>query len=174
LPPTTYSAWLPLLDRFAAGDDTVLLDMQRGTIEWSNVVAERILQQLAGALKQRLEVLTAGFQKRLDRSASQVEMRAALGWAQQQLTPLGVFCLLPALEPRVQTHLSEECKRWVDRTQSSLETSARAGAGDPSTLAMLVASGLRWPPPPPLDSSSASDGGNPASAKPSPGRRVLL
>ena len=123
--PRSYAEWLPLLDRFAAGDDVVLDALGRGTIDWTNVVAERWTIQVADALAKRLDRLSKTLQTGMNRAGgdSFAIARAMLD-ARRALEPLFTLARLPGAPDQVRQHLGGELDRFVTQTQKSLEESS--------------------------------------------------
>lgn len=120
--PQTYAEWMPLLDRFRSGDDSVLDDLRGGSIEWTNVVAERWTRQVSDCLTARLQALSKQLQTGLDRARGDYfAIASALLMVRRGLTPLRQFVTMPAVPTDVQRHIESELNRWIAETQSSLE-----------------------------------------------------
>src|SRR5215212_11129456 len=112
--PHSYAAWLPLLDRFHEGDDSVLALMQQGSIEWSAVVAERWTSQVSSALGKRLTMLSKQLQVGLDRSRGEsFAVSGALLNARRSLHRLREFASIPCLPDNVRSYLQNEIDRWA-------------------------------------------------------------
>jgi hypothetical protein len=125
-PPRVYAEWLPLLDQFREGDDAVLEAMRAGTIEWTNVVAERWTSHIAGALTARLQAVSRQLQVGLDRSRGDVfAISKAMIGARRSLVSLRLLATLPCAPENVQKHLVSELDRFVTQTQETLEKGAR-------------------------------------------------
>lgn len=123
--PHSYAAWLPLLDRFHDGDDSVLVLMQQGSIEWTAVVAERWTFQLSSALGNRLTILSKLLQLWLDRSRGETfAIAQALLNARRSLQRLREFASISCLPDNVKSHLQNEIDRWAKETQRVLEENA--------------------------------------------------
>jgi hypothetical protein len=121
-----YAEWLPLLDRFRDGDDSVLQAMRDGTIEWTNVVAERWTSRVAEVLSGRLKLLSAKLQLAFDRSAGDMfAISQAMLGARRSLIPLFALASLPCAPGDVKRHLQNELERFIQQTQESLERGAR-------------------------------------------------
>jgi hypothetical protein len=172
--PATYGEWLPLFDQFRAGDDFVLEAMRGGSIEWTNVVAERWTRQVADSLSTRLQALSKQLQTSLDRARGDYfAISNALLLTRRGLSPLRAFVSMPALPPDVKTHLASELDRWATETQKSLERHAEGIRHDQGRLLKTIRDHplntvVEPPPNPPVVQSSGS--GNP----PVRGRRVIL
>ena len=120
--PHTYAEWVVRLDQFGAGDDTCLEAMQCGSIEWTNVVAQRWTRQVSEALAARLRALSKQLQTGLDRAGGDaVAISTALLGVRRGLGPLRTFGSLSSFPEVVQTHLRAELDRWASQTQQSLE-----------------------------------------------------
>ena len=124
-PPRVYAEWLPLVDRFAAGEDGVLPILQAGSLDWTHVVAERFTRRLADALATRLQRITTDLQRALDRTTGDVcAVSFALLGARRALIPLRAFATLTAAPDVVRTMLADEVTRFATRTQAAFEASA--------------------------------------------------
>jgi len=125
-PPRAYAEWLPLLDRFTEGDDLVLDLMRRGSIEWTNVVAERWTGRVAASLTARLQEVSRRLQTGMNRSSGDpFAISRAMLDARRSLAPLYALASLPCVPQEVQSHLSHELERFVTQTQETLEESAK-------------------------------------------------
>lgn len=137
--PRTYAEWLPLLDRFRSGDDSDIQTMQNGSIEWTNVVAERWTRQVADALAARLQALSTNLQTGLNRARGDYfAVSNGLLAARRGLAPLRSFVALPCFPEMVRSHLASELDRWVTQTQNSLEKSAMEVRHDQGQLLKTI------------------------------------
>jgi hypothetical protein len=172
--PQAYAEWLPLLDRFRTGDDAALDPMRYGSIEWTNVVAERWTRHVADTLNARLQALSKQLQAGLDRARGDYfAISNALLLARRGLAPLLTFVNLPAIPADVQSHLSSELTRWTTETQKSLERHAEGVRHDQGRLLKTIrdhplTAVSEAPPTAPISQSSDS------ALPPSRGRRILL
>lgn len=172
--PQAYAEWLPLLDRFRSGDDAALALMQCGSIEWTNVVAERWTRHVADALNARLHALSKHLQTGLDRArGDHFAISNALLLARRGLAPLRDFVSLPAIPVDVRTHLLSELNRWTAETQRSLERHAEGVRHDQGRLLKTIrdhplTAVSEAPPIAPISQSPESE------PPPSRGRRILL
>ena len=171
--PRAYADWMPLLDRFRASDDSSLEPMQQGSIEWTNVVAERWTRQVADSLSVRLQALSKQLQTNLDRArGDHFAISNALLFARRSLLPLRAFVSLPALSADVRKHLVSELNRWSAETQKSLERHAEGVRHDQGRLLKTIrdhplTTGVDEPRP-------FSRGTEPDGAPAPRGRRVIL
>jgi hypothetical protein len=123
--PRSYAAWLPLLDRFREGDDSVLDLMRQGSIEWSGGVAERWTSQVSSAVDRRLTMLSKQLQLWLNRSRGECFLVAgALLNARRSLDRLREFAAMPCIPDNVKSHLRSQIDRWASETQKVLEENA--------------------------------------------------
>jgi hypothetical protein len=137
--PRTYAEWMLLLDRFGEGDDTVIVFMRQGTLDWTNVVAERWTRQVAACLTARLQFLSQQLQRMLDRSRDDhFAISNSLLITRRGLTPLRMFVQLPVLPEEVKQHLVSELDRWALETQKSLERHAAGVRHDQGRLLKTI------------------------------------
>ena len=137
--PRTYAEWLTLLDPFRSGDDSGLKAMQNGSIEWTNIVAERWTRQVCEALTARLQALSKQLQTGLDRARGDASgISNALLGARRALGPLRAFVSLPCLPEGVRNHLEAELNRWITETQNSLERHAAQVRHDQGRLLKTI------------------------------------
>jgi hypothetical protein len=123
--PRSYAGWLPLLDRFKDGDDSVLDLLREGSIEWTSIVAERWTAQLSSALERRLTMLSKQLQLWLDRSRGEsFAVAGAVLNARRCLDRLREFASIPCVPDNVKSHLTSEIDRWAMETQKVLEENA--------------------------------------------------
>ncbi len=173
-PPQIYAEWLPLLDRFRAGDDSVLEVLKLGTIEWTNVVAERWTRQIADSLSIRLQALSKQLQTALDRARGDYfAISNALLAARRALSPLRTFVTMSGIPSDIREHLESELNRWTTETQKSLERHAETIRHDQGRLLKTIRDHpLVGAPelPPSLPISPTLEANNP----PTRGRRVIL
>src|SRR5882757_4923862 len=171
--PTTYAEWLLLLVRFRAGDDSAVDILRSGTIEWTNVVAERWTRQVADCLTIRLQALSKQLQTALDRArGDHFAISNALLMTRRSLTPLRAFVGMSSLPSDVRSHLVSELDRWAGETQQSLERHAESVRQDQGRLLKTIRdhplTTVIEPPTSPL--AQEQGGGSP----PVRGRRVIL
>jgi hypothetical protein len=137
--PRTYAEWLPLLDRFAEGDDSVVSLLSGGRIEWTNVVAERWTRQVSACLSVRLQALSKQLQSGLDRArGDRFAISNAIIIARRGLVPLRAFVSVPAYPSEVQAYLLSELDRWVSESQKSLEKHAEGIRHDQGLLLKAI------------------------------------
>jgi hypothetical protein len=129
--PAIYAEWVPLLERFRDGDDSVLELLLAGTLEWTNVVAERWTARVAEAFDARLKQVAARLQLALDRSRGDAfSVSQALLGARRALAPLHAVAAMSCAPAGVREHFAGEVLRFAARTQESLEASAKRNRAD--------------------------------------------
>lgn len=171
--PQSYAQWLPLLDRFREGNDSVLEAIRDGSIQWTNIVAERWTRQVTDALTGRLKGVSKQLQAGLNRAGSDsFAISNALLGARRALAPLRAFVAMPSFPDNVREHLGRELERWVAETQRSLEKSAMEIRLDKGEILKAIRGN-------PLNATSeceqARANSQPVPADPLPrGRRVIL
>lgn len=137
--PSAYASWLPLLDRFREGDDAALDLMRQGSIEWSNVVAQRWTQHVTAAFEGRLQAISKQLQLGLNRSSGDAfALARSLLDARHALQPLRAFISLPSLPEEVRNHLQSELERWATQTQDRLEKGAQEIRADNGRLLKII------------------------------------
>ena len=170
--PHVYAEWLTLLDRFRVGDDSVLGVMQHGSIQWTNVVAERWTRQISDSLTTRLQTLSKQLQANLDRAGGDYfAISKALLVTRQGLSPLKAFVSLPAVPAELRKHLESELERWTIETQESLERHAHGVRHDQGRLLKTIRDHSLNTPMQAVVDKSAQGQEEPA---PVPRRRVIL
>ena len=131
LPPTgpqTYAQWSDCLDRLASGleDDACLAQMARGTLAWSGGVGPLFAQRLADEFNARLTRCSERLTRDLRAGADEASVVRAIVNARQSLFFLHRLAQLPAFAETLRSHLVREVRGFAERSQQSLEDSARA------------------------------------------------
>lgn len=125
-PPVIYADWVVLLERFGSGEDEVVPIMQKGSIEWTNVVAERWTLQLSIAFQSRLRSLSGLLQTAFDRARDIDGIANAMLMARRGLGPLQAFIRIDAIREDIKANLAAELNGWATGTQEALERHAEA------------------------------------------------
>jgi len=171
--PASYAEWVPLLERFRDGDDSVLELLIAGTLEWTNVVAERWTTRVTEAFDARLKAVASRLQLALDRSRGDAfSVSQALLGARRALAPLYAAAAMSCAPENVREHWASEVARFAARTQESLEASAKRNHAD------LLLKALRDNPltviVPAAAPSRETDSTTAAPVQAARGRRILL
>lgn len=131
-PPASYAQWSQHLDALARGDDddNCLRQLHAGSLHWSAGVAPLFVQRLADEVQRRLNVcadrLQRDLQQRAMRGGQEPMVVRAIVQARAQLAFIHRLCLLPALPEGTRQQLAGEVRKFAERSQQSLETTARA------------------------------------------------
>jgi hypothetical protein len=170
--PAAYAEWLPLIEQFRDGDDGVLQAMQNGTLEWTNVVAERWTARMAEAFNVRLEKVSRQLQMALDRAAGDAfAVSKGMLTARRALSPLRTAAALPCLPDHVRDHFAGEVARFATQTQESLESSAKRIRSDGGAMLKAIRDNPLTAVEPPAADPEPQPDSPPSTAR---GRRVLL
>lgn len=125
--PRTYAQWSACLDVLSAGtqDEACLELMRRGDLAWTGGVATLFSQRLADEFNARLsrcsDWLTRDLRQGVDES---LIVRAILN-ARKGLHFLHRLAMLDVFPETLRTHLSDEVRKFAQRSQQSLEDSAK-------------------------------------------------
>lgn len=139
--PASYAQWSQCLDALARGDDdeNCLQTLYAGSLHWSAGVAPLFVQRLSDEVQRRLNVCADRLQRDLHgsghRGGQETLVVRAIVQARTQLHFVHRLCLLPALPPDTRSQLAAEVRKFAERSQHSLEDSARADrSGQRATL----------------------------------------
>ena len=123
----TYSEITNLLNRFQAGEDGVILDLENTLCDLNSQVAQRLIERMSQAMNERLKVSQDLFCKVLvnnDQSAISLELASL----KKRLQMISRLTRLPFLPPQVsemmQNKFSEVCReieQSLKRNTKSLE-----------------------------------------------------
>lgn len=124
----TYAQWSECLDRLAQGleDEQCLARMARGQLAWGTGVGPLFVKRLSEELQRRLTACAERMTRDLRSSAAEAQVVRAILQARSQLFFLHRLCQLPALTETARTQLTDEVKRFAERSQQSLLDSAQA------------------------------------------------
>lgn len=178
--PQTYAQWSACLDRLAAGleDEACLALMGQGTLQWSGGVGPLFAQRLAEEFNARLTRCSERLTRDLQSGADEASVVRAIVNARQALFFLHRLAQLPTFAETLRSHLTREVRGFAERSQQSLEDSARADRSGRLRLLLQNNPLLRYatqtappPAPPPAAPASAAP---PAPADAGPRRRNIL
>jgi hypothetical protein len=126
-PPSTYAEWSACIDLFESGldDAGALAAMQAGTLTWTSGVAERFSERMANTFNKRLSTCADRMTRELGTGADEVTLVRALTDARRTLCLLHTAATLPIFPPTLQNHLTGSVKNYAERSQQSLEESAK-------------------------------------------------
>ena len=127
-PPRTYAEWVAVLDMLKSktDDESVLLAMQQGTIEWQSGVAERFAKKLIDVINYRMNRASDKFQKEMGRAYGQERaIVQALLALRKEMSFLSKAINLPAIPENDRQQYYQLVISQANSMQSSLEDSAK-------------------------------------------------
>ena len=127
-PPRTYAEWVAVLDMLKSktDDESVLLAMQQGTIEWHSGVAERFTKKLIDVINYRMNSASDKFQKEMGRAYGQERaIVQALLALRKEMSFLSKAINLPAIPENDRQQYYQLVISQANSMQSSLEDSAK-------------------------------------------------
>jgi hypothetical protein len=127
-PPRTYAEWVAVLDMLKSktDDESVLLAMQQGTIEWQSGVAERFAKKLIDVINYRMNSASDKFQKEMGRAYGQERaIVQALLALRKEMSFLSKAINLPAIPENDRQQYYQLVISQANSMQSSLEDSAK-------------------------------------------------
>ena len=127
-PPRTYAEWVAVLDmlKSKADDESVLLAMQQGTIEWQSGVAERFAKKLIDVINYRMNSASDKFQKEMGRAYGQERaIVQALLALRKEMSFLSKAINLPAIPENDRQQYYQLVISQANSMQNSLEDSAK-------------------------------------------------
>lgn len=126
--PRTYAEWVAVLDMLKSktDDESVLLAMQQGTIEWQSGVAERFAKKLIDVINYRMNSASDKFQKEMGRAYGQERaIVQALLALRKEMSFLSKAINLPAIPENDRQQYYQLVISQANNMQSSLEDSAK-------------------------------------------------
>jgi len=127
-PPRIYAEWVSVLDQLKAktDDESVLLLMQRGSIEWQSGVAERFAKKLVDTINARMNVASDKFQRDMRNARGHEGMIVqALLSLRKEMKFLLQAIDLPAIPEKDRAQYCQLVRDQANSMQSSLEDSAK-------------------------------------------------
>ncbi len=126
--PRTYSEWSACLDVLEAGldDAATIAVMRQGTLDWTGGVAEMFSRRIAGTLDVKLQRCADQMARQLGAGGDEVTIVRAMTNTRTILRNLHEMATLPVFPAVLSEHLSSELQRYAQRTQQSLEDSAKS------------------------------------------------
>ena len=127
-PPRTYAEWVAVLDMLKSkvDDESILIAMQQGSIEWQSGVAERFAKKLIDVINFRMNSGSDKFQKEMGRAYGQerVIVQALLA-LRKEMCFLSKVINLSAIPEKDRQHYYQLVISQANSMQSSLEDSAK-------------------------------------------------
>lgn len=136
--PHSYIEWSNCLDLLERGlEDAATLDaMEQGKLEWTAGLAELFSERVSATLSVRLNRCADQLSRQLRAGADEVTLVRALLNTRSILVELKRIGQLTSLPDMLRSHLLGELDKYAQRTQSSLEDSAKSDRS--GRLASLV------------------------------------
>jgi hypothetical protein len=155
-PPTTYSEWSGCVEIFETGeqDDAVVLAMSRGTLNWNRGVAGLFAERISGAFNTRLKRCADRMERDFKSGGDETTVVRAMLDTRRTLTLLHRVATIPSFPEMLREHLSDEIRKYAERTQQSLEDSAKHDRSGHLASVVRNNSLLRYEPIPELATST--------------------
>lgn len=127
-PPTSYHEWSECLEIFASGlhDEVVIKAMNKGTLDWSDMVAHRVVKRLFEVVDQRLARIVKQFRRDIEYYVKNGQGRnivKAVMDVRMKLKTVALLLNVPAFQ-MVKNEFIELIGDFMEQLQSSLEDSA--------------------------------------------------
>lgn len=127
--PANYAEWCDLFDEIVQNvrDDAYIAAVSGGTVSWTSGVAERFVRSAAEMIRQRVDHAQDVYQRQMKNSRGMAnQISGALTTLQREYRYVyQLACALP-IPPEHRNEISKMVQDQADRTQQSLEDSARA------------------------------------------------
>jgi hypothetical protein len=122
--PTTYSAWVKLLDQFGDGDDSVLEELNRGSFVIDAGTATRFYIKIEEIYKKRKQNWLAKFQYsfQLQSFKTEDDFEIALRNGKQNLVPISKFVAIKGLPDDLKKTLRKDQEEFVNGIKTSLKS----------------------------------------------------
>lgn len=127
-PPTTYSHWIDCFEQLKTGvkDEDIVSLMERGSIEWTPGVAERLTQRLYEIIDFRLRKISDQFQKDLNYGhGDEIALVQAILSLRKRLAFLKRIAQLSPFPEHVNEAMYTILSDYAKKSQQSLEDSAK-------------------------------------------------
>lgn len=122
--PNIYKTWVDVLDKFAAGDNTVVDEMKKGTLHWNQEVGTRFIAVLFQTIQARIDLISIGINKGFKTAHSVDDIIQTLLNARKKYDFLLNAVILPCLPNKVQENVKNAVISNMREVQKSLEKSA--------------------------------------------------
>jgi hypothetical protein len=155
--PTTYSEWSDCVDAFEGSehDEDVVVAMSRGKLNWNSGVATLFSERISDAFNLRLKRCADRMERDFKTGGDETTVVRALLDTRRTLTLLHRVATIPSFPETLREHLAGEIRRYAERTQQSLEDSAKHDRSGRLASLMRNNSLLRYEPAPEPGASAA-------------------
>jgi len=126
--PRSYAQWSACLERLAQGlqDEACLSSMRAGELHASGGVVTMFSQRLVAEFNERLTRCSEHLTRDLRIGADESLVVRAILNARKSMAFLHRLSQVESFPPQLRAHLSDELRKFAQRSQDSLEDSARA------------------------------------------------
>ena len=123
--PTTYSEWAILLQKFGAGDDSVLAVMDKGSFTLDAGTATRFYKIVNDSYENRKQLWLDWFSKMDETQVinNEAELEIMLRNSKQYLRPLFHFSSIQGFPKDIKNVIKEDFQEFVSEIQKSLKDS---------------------------------------------------
>lgn len=128
--PSVYSDWSKIFDDIETWeighvDEEVLLNMEQGTIEWTDGVSQRLTLRLIDTVNKRLQKLNLFYNKRLSMSYSTFDLSNLLVIFRKELIFIKRLDSLLIWPDEIKAELVRDLVNYANKAQKTLEDSAK-------------------------------------------------
>lgn len=173
---TTYSEWANLLDKFGAGDDTVIEEMNNGSFTVDGGTAFRFYSRVEEVYKKRKKTWLDKFQHsfRFQNFRTEDDFEIALRNGKQNLYPLLKFVSVKGLPEDLKKTLKKDLEDFVAEIKKSLKDNvSKISNGREKMLILLNTFGLNDIPQE-LQTDKKSKQKNTSEPIPPTGRKIIF
>lgn len=138
--PTTYAAWADLLDRFADGDDTALIELSEGSFTIDAGTAYRFYSRVEEVYRKRKQYWLDKFQRsfQFQNFKTDNDFEIAIRNGKQNLLSLSKFTILQGLPVDLQKTLQSDLEAFVGEVKKSLKANvSKISSGREKMLILL-------------------------------------
>lgn len=128
--PKVYADWSKTFDEIDTWeighvDEELCQQMEKGTIDWVNIVSQRITLKLINIVNSRLQKLTTFFNKRLAVSYNAFDLTNTLILYRKELLFIKRLESLPILPNDLREELIKDLKLFAQKAQKNLDSNVK-------------------------------------------------
>jgi len=129
MPPKHYSEWMKYYDLLKDGREEfyqIVDTLEKGTLEWTHGVAEKMINETYKVIEFKLKQITQSFHSELNgANGNEHYTVAAIMNAKNRFIAVKRVCSLPVFPQDVSKMLLEVVEKYVDDSQDALIASAK-------------------------------------------------